>query len=194
MGKLEKLLDELPSEIFTLKDASRAGVSRYYISKLVEAEKVVELKKGVFQNSRKKVSDEDVQETAFKAASMQLKEKGVVCLWSALSYYDITEQIPSKLWFMVPYPYGVKFVKSIRVKNINLEVGVDKRDGFLITNIERTIIECFLNPKYVSVSEAFSSLKLALKEKKTNTQKIMKMAKLLKVENKIYPYIEIALT
>jgi predicted transcriptional regulator of viral defense system len=195
MENLENITKGLPKkQIFTLKDASRAGVSRYYLNKLIAAEMIIELQKGVFQNNDYRPVEEDLQETAFKAASARLKERGVICLLSALSYYDITELMPSNIWFWVPYPYGVSSLKTIRVKDPDFSVGVEKHDGFSITTIERTLIECFLNPKYVPASESFACLKSALKDKKTTMKKLLATAEHMGVNEEIYPFIEIALS
>ena len=73
MENLKNITRGLPKkQIFTLKDASRAGVSRYYLSKLIAAEKIIELQKGVFQNNDSRPDEEDLQETAFRAASARL--------------------------------------------------------------------------------------------------------------------------
>lgn len=195
MEKLEHVTKKLPNrQIFTSKDASRAGVSRYYLSKLIAAEKIIELQKGVFQNNSCRPDEEDLQETTFRAATARLKERGVICLLSALSYYDITELIPSNIWLWVPYPYRVSSLKTIRVKDPDFSVGVEQHDGFSITTIERTIIECFLYPKYVPVSESFACLKSALKDKKTTMKKLLATAEQMRVTRKIYPFIEIALS
>lgn len=195
MKKLYSLLKELPNkDIFTLKDAYKAGISRYYLSKLIDAELILQVKKGVFQNHRLRSTEEDAQEVSFRATTAKLKERSIICLWSALSYYDITEQIPSNIWLWVPYPYGATFVKTIRVKNLDFSIGVEEHDGFSVTSIERTLIECFLHPKYVAVSESFAALKESLKDKKTSMKKILAVAKQMRVEERIYPFIEIALS
>jgi predicted transcriptional regulator of viral defense system len=194
MKDIENLLQKLPNDVFTLQEASMAGVSRYYLSKMIEGERINELRRGVYQRNEGNRDNEDIQETAFKVATAKLKEKSAICLWSALSYYDITEQIPSLIWAIVPYPYDSKYVRPIRLKNPQWDLGIIKHDGFSITSIERTLIECLLNPKYVAVSEAFASLKVALKDKKTTMKKLLATAEQLGVKEKIYPFIEIALS
>ncbi|MGE3610871.1 MAG: type IV toxin-antitoxin system AbiEi family antitoxin domain-containing protein [Bacteriovoracaceae bacterium] len=194
MKDIESLLQKLPKDVFTLQEASMAGVSRYYLSKMIEAERISELRRGVYQRNETNRDNENIQETSFKVATAKLKEKSAICLWSALSYYDITEQVPSLIWAIVPYPYDSKYVRPIRLKKPQWDIGIIEHDGFSITSIERTLIECFLSPRYVAVSEAFASLKQALKEKKTTMKKILATAELLGVKEKIYPFIEIALS
>jgi predicted transcriptional regulator of viral defense system len=194
MKDIENLLQKLPKDVFTLQDANMAGVSKYYLSKMIEKDHINELRRGVYQRNEANRDEENIQETAFKVATAKLKEKSAICLWSALSYYNITEQVPSTIWAIVPYPYDSKYVKPLRLKDPRWEIGIIKHDGFSITSIERTLIECFLNPKYVAVSESFASLKEALKDKKTSMKKLLTTAEQLGVKEKIYPFIEIALS
>lgn len=194
MKDIENLLQKLPKDVFTLQDASMAGVSRYYLSKMIDEERINELRRGVYQRNDTNRDNENTQETAFKVATAKLKERSAICLWSALSYYNITEQVPSLIWAIVPYPYDSKYVKPIRVKEPRWDIGIVKHDGFSITSIERTLIECFLSPKYVAVSESFASLKEALKDKKTSMKKLLATSDDLGVTDKIYPFIEIALS
>lgn len=194
MKDIENLLQKLPKDVFTLQDANMAGVSKYYLSKMIERERINELRRGVYQRNEANRDDENIQETAFKVATAKLKEKSAICLWSALSYYNITEQVPSTIWAIVPYPYDSKYVKPLRLKDPRWEIGIVEHNGFSITSIERTLIECFLNPKYVAVSESFASLKEALKDKKTSMKKLLTIAEQLGVKEKIYPFIEIALS
>lgn len=194
MKDLDNLLQKLPKDVFTLQEANMAGVSKYYLSKMIDEERINELRRGVYQRNEGNRDDEDIQETSFKVATAKLKEKSAICLWSALSYYDITEQLPSLIWAIVPYPYDSKYVRPIRLKEPRWDIGIVEHDGFSITSIERTLIECFLNPKYVAVSEAFASLKSALKDKKTSMKKLLSTAEALGVKDRIYPFIEIALS
>lgn len=194
MKDIENLLQKLPKDVFTLQDANMAGVSKYYLSKMIENERINELRRGVYQRNDTNRDQENIQETAFKVATAKLKEKSAICLWSALSYYNITEQVPSTIWAIVPYPYDSKYVKPLRLKDPRWDVGIINHEGFSITSIERTLIECFLNPKYVAVSESFASLKEALKDKKTSMKKLLAISEQLGVKEKIYPFIEIAMS
>lgn len=194
MKDMENLLQKLPKDVFTLREANMAGVSRYYLTKMIEEDRISELRRGVYQRNEANRNNEDVQETSFKVATAKLKEKSAICLWSALSYYDITEQVPSVIWALIPYPYDSKYVRPVRLKHPHWDIGIIEHDGFAITSIERTLIDCFLNPKYVAVSEAFASLKSALKDKKTSMKKLLVTAEALEAKDRIYPFIEIALS
>ncbi len=189
MKRIKALLEQIPKNVFTLAEASTYGVTRYYIKRMLEEGILLEIKKGVFQ---KEGSPDDYGHLAsFAAATVKLKERSAICLWSALSFYGLTDEVPTKVWCILPYPYGVSSVKCIRLKDPKWEIGIDKHDGFEITNIERTIVDCFLSSKYVPVSESFNVLKQAIATKKTTVSKVLSMAKNLNSKDKILPFLEI---
>ena len=189
MKSIEELLRSIPDNVFTYADASTYGVTRYYVKKMLEKGILQEIKKGVFQ---KEGALNDEHFISFKAATVKLKERSAICLWSALAFYDLTDEIPSEVWCILPYPYGVTSVKSIRLKDPKWDVGIDKHRGFEITSVERTLIDCFSSPNYVPVSESFKALKKAIKTKKTTVSKVLLMARKLNSEDKVLPFLEIA--
>lgn len=188
---MKTLLQKLPDDIFTLKTAYQLGISRYYISKLLKNGKILKLDSGVFQKASQKPHNH--QETSFKIATAKLKEQSAICLWSALSYYNLTEEVPCEIWCILPYPYDSQSVKALRLTHPQWEVGIIHRQGFSITNIERTIVDAFTHTRHIPIKEAYDAMKEALKTKKTNASKILKMAKKLQAEKKILPFLEIYL-
>ncbi len=189
MGELERLLQVLPTGVFTLKDAQKVGVSRYYLVKLIDENLLDEIKKGVFQRPR----EEDPQVTSFKAATATLTEKSAICLWSALSYYGLTDEVPGDVWCLVTYPYGNRSVKTIRLKDPRWDVGVVAKDGFSITSIERTIVDCFIHQKYIPKKDAVNSLQLCVNKDfkgHTSVKKLLRIAGKLNAKNKILPFLE----
>ncbi|MBG59434.1 MAG: hypothetical protein CMJ16_03150 [Peredibacter sp.] len=189
MKLIKAILEQIPNNIFTLAEANTYGLTRYYIKKMVEEGILLEVEKGVFQ---KEGNFENGHLISFKAATVKLKERSAICLWSALSFYGLTDEVPSKVWCILPYPYGVSSVKCIRLKDPKWDIGIDKHDGFEITSIERTIVDCFLSSKYVPVSESFNALKKAITTKKTSVSKILSIANSLNSKDKILPFLEIA--
>ncbi len=190
--KLESLLQKIKADTFSVGDASKVGLTRYYLRRLIEEELILELQRGIY----KKVDGgelDDIQVLSFEVATIKLKERSAICLWSALSYYGLTDEVPSKVWCLVPYPYSIPSVRSIRSKNPKWDIGIDSHKSFSITSIERTIVDCFLKPRYVPVSESFSALKVAIKDKKTSLKKVLDMANNLGAKEKILPFLEIVI-
>ncbi len=150
---------------------------------------VVKLGRGVYQlASAADLGDED----QFRAAVKRIHGPSVVCALSALAHYGLTDEIPKRVWLMVSENgrSHLKDVRLFRTRNPKWKVGVIAEDGYKITCLERTIVDC-LSYKHKFGSLGVEALKRALKEQKTTLSKIVDMADQLGVSHKISPVIEV---
>jgi len=125
--------------------------------------------------------------------------KGVICLITALSFYEMTDEIPRYIDVAVPAGWQVKPVEVLPVQiyhfsQITWEEGVEvhKLDNheIKIYCLAKTIADCFKFRNQIGVDVARSALKLALEQKKVSHQEIMKYAKICRVTNVIKPILE----
>ena len=111
---------------------------------------------------------------------------GIVCLVSALSVYDLTDEIPREHWIAIPHQDKApkrSGVKVVRMRNINIgqtEMKIGNQT-IKIFNRERTILDAF---RYLGKELAVKTLKSALAKKgkeKIDIEKIRKYARVLRV-------------
>jgi predicted transcriptional regulator of viral defense system len=104
-------------------------------------------------------------------------KEGYICLWSALYFYDLTEEFVEESWVMVPYKKIIRRdgIKCVRTREGDWEHGIVQNRGFKISSIERTLIDSFLNKRHISLKDAIAIAKLAIKNKKTTLGKIVKL-------------------
>lgn len=123
----------------------------------------------------------------------------VICLISALSFHEITTQIPHKVDIAIPlkahkpiidYPpiqlfwYSEKnFLAGIEIHKID---GVDVR----VYSVEKTLADCFKYRNKIGLDIAMEALRLYWQRKKTNVSKLLEYAKICRCEKIIKPYIE----
>lgn len=124
---------------------------------------------------------------------------GVVCLISALSFHEITTQIPHMIDVAIPlksyrpkldYPpirvywYSEKSFKAgiERIKIDEIEIR--------IYSVEKTIADCFKYRNKIGLDVAMEALKLAFQRKKVDVNKLLLYAKLNRCEKIIRPYVE----
>ena len=129
--------------------------------------------------------------TNFKQAYKLLGPECVICLYSALSYYDLTDNLFEKTWVYTPYGKfsHKKELKVIRKRKPNFKIGVKKENGFKITTIERTIVDILGDRKHVHLKEAFDIAKNTLAEKKVKFHSLVSMSKKLSVYERIKEYL-----
>jgi predicted transcriptional regulator of viral defense system len=185
---MSRLPSELREKPFTLSQAAKLGISRYLLGKLV-SDGVVELvARGVYRASKDDISEED----QFRIAALRVGSPSAICLVSALAHHGLTDTIPKKTWIMVPVSKRTRFsdLKLLRTRNPEWHVGIEKREGYSITTLERTIVDSLCARVRIGTQVATEALRRALQTKKTTLGKIMDMAKQLGVVHRVQPYIE----
>lgn len=185
MGQLPAELKKKP---FTLGQAVKRGVSRYLLKKLLAEGVIEQLVRGVYRVSKGDISDED----QFRAATLRVGSPSAVCLVSALFHYQLTDTIPKKTWIMVPISKRTIYrdLRLLRTRNPEWNVCVEKRDGYAITTVERTIVDCLNYRAKIGTQIGIEALRRAISSKKTTLGKIMDMAVKLGLVHRIRPYIE----
>jgi len=109
-------------------------------------------------------------------------KRGAIAYWSALNYHGLTEQIPNVIfvqtsqWKKDKTIFGVKY-KFIQVKENKLTGYIKNGYGnhqFNITDIEKTIVDCFDLPRY---SGGYQEIIKAFGIAKLNENKLIKYCK-----------------
>lgn len=123
----------------------------------------------------------------------------VICLISALSFHEITTQIPHKVDIAIPlkahkpsidYPPVQLFWYS--EKNFLAGIEIHKIDGIdvRIYSVEKTLADCFKYRNKIGLDVAMEALRLYWQRKKPNISKLLEYAKVCRCEKIIKPYIE----
>jgi predicted transcriptional regulator of viral defense system len=185
-------MDRLPAQIqnrpFTTREAESHGVTLYQLKKLVAMGSVDQISRGIYR-----ASGEDFgPEAQFQVATLRVGLPSAICLLSALEYHHLTDKIAKRTWILVPASKRTtdRSLKVFRARDPKWKIGIQKEDGFFITNIERTLVDCLIQKRLLGTNTGIEALRLALKEKKTTLHKISEMAKCLKGLHRILPYIE----
>jgi len=131
-------------------------------------------------------------------ASLQAP-RGVICLLSALSFYEATSEIPKCVDLAIPegtHANRIKYppVKFYRFAHKAWEAGIEKHKiedhQVRVYNLAKTIADCFKFRNRIGTGIARDALKIAVAEKNINPKEIMKYAKICRVNNIIKPILE----
>jgi len=123
----------------------------------------------------------------------------VVCLISALRFHGIGTQVPHQVWIAVPRGCRVPRLQSppIRVVNVSpalFEIGAEKHriEGIdvRVYNVARTVADCFRFRNRVGLDVALEALAEAWRGKRLNLDELNRIAKRLRVQRVIQPYLE----
>lgn len=185
MRTLPKTLQGQP---FTYQEACKEGLSQYSIRRFMELGVIERLEHGLYTSTDRDLSDEELYRRAVK----RVGKPAVVCLFSALSYYELTDAIPKAVWLMVPKDKRVKSssVKLYRARDPRWKVGIVSKEGFSITSLERTIVDALTRKALISPRLGIDALKTAISNRETSANKILQIASDLGVKHRVLPYIE----
>ena len=175
---------------FTAVEAVEAGVPRRILAYLTQKGDLERLGRGVYR-ARFYEWDEDVTLEELVVAVMSVPN-AIICLLSALKYYELTEEIvrhhwiaiPNSQWASTPLPH----MRVVRMRNIELgrrEIRIGPCE-VAIFDRERCVVDAF---RYLSQEIAIKALKAYLFDgpEKPDLHKLAKYAKALRVN--LDPYI-----
>ena len=177
-----------------LKELKERGIHTDTTRKLLKEEIIEKVKPGLYRLVNMPITAQQGMIDVGMAMP-----RAVVCLHSALSFYEMTTTVPSLI--MVALRRGDKPVKilypPIQVflfSKKNYTSGIDKfktKFGTIrIFNIEKTIVDCFRFRKKLGEDIAREGLKNYLSNPDYNIHRILQYAKNGRMSNIIRPYLE----
>lgn len=160
----------------------------------VKEGKIKKIGHGLYQQTSFPVSQNPDLVTAVLQAP-----KAVVCLISALSFHEATNEIPHSVDLAIPqgsrankinYPP----VKFHRLSSAAWKAGIEehKMSGHVVKiySLAKTVADCFKFRNKIGMDVARSALKEAVLERKISPEEIMRFAKICRVHNIIKPILE----
>ncbi|NGX32430.1 MAG: hypothetical protein K1060chlam4_00474 [Candidatus Anoxychlamydiales bacterium] len=185
----DKIKPLLKRPFFTSKEANKKGIPSRMLIYFFEKGELEKIGRGIYKSVYYQSNiNFDLEDLVLTAISIK---EGVICLISALYYYDLTDQIMRQYWIAIPNKMRApkrKHTKIIRMRNISLGHS-NIKIGSLYVNIfdrERCIIDAF---RYLEKEIALKALKAYLNDKKNkpNLAKLNDYA--MKLKTNIQSYI-----
>jgi len=189
MNKGIKKLIKKP--FFTIKEAEKQGISRRMLSYYVAKGEMERIARGIYCSSHYSADEKNLKWEELAVAVNNIRG-GVICLVSALVYYDLTDEIMKEFWIAVDNNHSkAKFplCRIIRMRNRVLGVNTIKMAGLKVKifDRERTIIDSF---RLLDFETAMKALKKYLQDRKEkpNINKLNKYIRELRA-SKVQEYI-----
>lgn len=181
LKKIEPLLSAVN---FTTKEAKRCGVTSETLAYYVKVGEIERLARGLYRGIHAPTLQNFQWEDLVNAA--RSVENGTICLTSALSLYELTDEIPRQHWIAISHGTSHNaspMVKIIRMRNPTLGKTTINIDGATVSifDRERTILDAF---RYLSKETALKALKTSLeqpREIRIDIKKLRSYAKKMKV-------------
>lgn len=172
--------------IFRSKEAVASGVSWRDLYELRDEGDVLELSRGLFQLAEAS----GIGNVDFVAVCARAPH-GMVALDSALSYWDLTDNIPSRVHLAVPegshrpaIDHPPTTVHVFRAATFNLgriEIREEGGERFWITDRERTVVDAFRLRHHLGEDEAHRALRRYLAQPGPKLARLADLARQLRV-------------
>ena len=184
----EKIKPLLKKPFFTSKEARKRGVPSRMLIYFYKKGFLERLGKGIYKDTKYLSNiDVDLEDLVLVAKSIR---DGVICLISALYFYELTDQIMREYWIAIPNKNRVPkrdFTRIFRMRNMTLGLKKIKIGNIevKIFDRERTIVDAF---RYLDKETALKALANYFKDKKhkPNIKKIIDYSNKLNININSY--------
>ena len=177
-----------------MSEAIAHGITRYMLYSLRDKGIIEQVSRGVYRLVElPPMSNPDLVTVSLRFPN------AVICLISALSYHNITTQIPHAVSVAVPRDSRVPslYYPPIQAHRFSYEAytsGIENHsvDGVpvKIYTPEKTLADCFKFRNKIGMEVVLEALKLYRSRKKFNLEKLLTYAKICRVKNIMTPYLE----
>jgi predicted transcriptional regulator of viral defense system len=199
---LEPRMKDKPEDIFRscggqlrMSEAIECGITRYMLYSLRDKGVIEQVSRGVYRLVElPSISNPDLVTLSLRFPN------AIICLISALAYHEITTQIPHSVSVAVPrnsrqpsLDYPPLLVHRFSDQAYNAGFEEHKIDGVSVKiySPEKTLADCFKFRNKIGMDVVLEALKLYKARKKFNHERIVKYARICRVEKVMRPYLEV---
>ena len=181
--------------IFRARDLANLNLPRGELAKLVDDGRLLQLSRGLYTLPDRVLTEQStLAEVAIKFP------QSIFCLLTALQMHGLTTQSPHQVWLAVDvkaraphmqYPplKVVRFSGEALASGVQTKV-IDDVVNICVTDIEKTIVDCFKYRNKIGIDIAIEALQEAWRSKRMSMDKVWEYAKICRVNNVMRPYLE----
>ena len=180
--------------IMRMAEILRGGITRNTLYSMRDSGLVEQLARGLYRLAElAPLGQSDLVTVAAKVPH------AVIYLVSALSFHEMTTQIPHEVWIAIPRnsePPRLDFppIRVSRLTDLAFKTGIEKHvvDGKTVSvySREKTLVDCFCRRNEVGQDVAIEALKSYMAHGKVKVDLLMQYATTLRVAKTMRPYLE----
>lgn len=180
--------------IIRSRDLAALGLPRVALTRLVRQGLLTRVNRGLYTLPDRPMSAHgSLSEVASKYP------QGIVCLLSALRVHELTTQSPFEVWLAIPNKARVPKMdypplRIVRFSGQALTEGIEEhvidRVTVRVSNVARTVVDCFKFRNKIGLDVALEALREAWDNKRVSMDDLWRYAALFRVANVMRPYME----
>jgi predicted transcriptional regulator of viral defense system len=185
------------SGAFHTGDAIKAGVHPRTLYAMRDHGDIEQLGRGMYRFAdMPAMGNPDLTTVALKVP------KGVICLISALSWHEMTSEIPHEIYLALPRgaePTRLAYppLRIFWFQGHAFEEGVEEHDmdgiRVRIYSPEKTLADCFKYRNKIGMDVVLEALKLYKQRRRFKADELIRFARICRVEKVMRPYLEATL-
>ena len=175
-------------------DLNALKVPHIVLTRLAAAGRLEKVGRGLYRLSGTQGSQHESLATVARRVP-----QAVFCLFTALQFHELTTQLPRQVWIAMPRGSHVPRIdypplKMVQMSDEVYTSGVEehRHDGVMmrITNVAKTVTDCFKHRNKIGLDVALEALKDARARNKASVDDLWHYAKICRVANVMRPYLE----
>jgi predicted transcriptional regulator of viral defense system len=192
--RIDRVLKDLETKgIMTSTELSNSGINRMTLKELVDDGRLIRVERGLYTLPEGNMSEF----RGFAEASRKIS-RGVICLLSALQFYNLTTYLPHRIWIAIEDKWtpatDMLPLNIVHFSGKAFSEGIEKHviDGVEVSiySPAKTIADCFKFKNKIGKDIAIEALKNCLKEKLCTVDDIWHYSNINRVEKIVVPYLE----
>jgi predicted transcriptional regulator of viral defense system len=182
--------------VFRAKDAAEGGVHWRDLYALRDEGFLVELSRGVFR-----LADAEMSPYLDLIAVSKRSPRGVICLNSALSFWDLTDEVPPKVHLAVPrgsrppsidYPPTRVHVFAADTFDLGRErVRLESGEEINVYSPERSVVDAVRMRGRVGADVAYEALRRYLRRPGSSSGELLRLARRLRAGGAVADALEV---
>lgn len=197
MNQAQRILEIVEEKgILRPQDLKKFGIARSRIYRLFEKGMLKKIGRGLYVLP-------DAEPTTNHTIAQVCKRipSGVICLFSALQYHEITTQQPHRVWIALSRKSWKPVIKDLPINIVWFSDGPSLRAGIEIHNVEgvsvkvynpaKTVADCFKYRNKIGLDVALEALRECRRANKCTNDDLWHYAKICHVSNVMRPYMEV---
>jgi len=187
-----KLVEE--QKILRAKDVVSSGIPSVYLTRMVDRGELIRLTRGLYA-----LPDYEFNEKQSQIEVQKLVPNGVMCLLTALTFHELTTQIPFQVWLAVERKDSIpkSSPTKLRVFRMSGEAFTEGIETHDVDGVElrvyspaKTVADCFKYRNKIGQDVALEALRDTWRNKKATMDELWHFAKVCRMSNVMRPYME----
>ncbi len=195
MSKTQQVL-ELAREVGVIraKDAEAKGIHRQYLKRLEQQGLLIRSGRGIYS-----YVDADITERHSLVEAAKRVPSGVICLLSALSFHELTTQVPFEIWLAIDQKArspkeAILPLRIVYMSGQALYAGIESHSiegvSVRVYCLAKTVADCFKYRNKIGLDVALEALRECLRQRRCTIDELWHYAKICRMKNVIRPYLE----